>query len=143
MRRNSVQLLAPLLFRQQQSCLKSNPLSHFTPEDNVYNSYTNYISHAIAKALRHTVIFLSFSDRQARANSVDPDQTAPRGGLIRVCTVCHSLCIFWMYYSMVKPPCSNFRVITANFSGVQNISSLSVLSIDCYHRDSSLRCGSM
>ena len=45
------------------------------------------------------------------ANSTDPDQTA---------TVCHSIMIYivWMHYTMVKPPCSNFRVITANFSGV-------------------------
>ena len=27
---------------------------------------------------------------------------------------CNSLCIFWMHYSKVKPPCSTFRVITAN-----------------------------
>ena len=44
-----------------------------------------------------------FSDRQVWANRADPDQT-----------VCHSICIFWMHYSMVKQPCSNFRVITAN-----------------------------
>ena len=35
--------------------------------------------------------------------------------LIRVYTVCNALCIFWMHYSKVKPPCSTFRVITANF----------------------------
>ena len=28
------------------------------------------------------------------------------------------LSIFWTHYSTVKPPCSNFRVITANSSGV-------------------------
>ena len=39
----------------------------------------------------------------------------------RVYTVCHSICIFlWTHFSMVKPPCSNFRVITANFSGVKS-----------------------
>ena len=37
------------------------------------------------------------------ANSVDPDQTADQG-----CT----------RYSVVKPPCSNARVITTNFSAV-------------------------
>ena len=42
-----------------------------------------------------------------------------RSSLIRVYTVCHSVCIFWMHYSMIKPQCSNFRVITANFSGVR------------------------
>ena len=55
-----------------------------------------------------------FSDRQVWANSVDPDQTAPRS-LIRVYTVCNSLCIFWMHYSTEKSYCSTFRVITANF----------------------------
>ena len=28
-------------------------------------------------------------------------------------------CIFWVHYSSVKPSCSNFRVITANFLGVR------------------------
>ena len=53
-----------------------------------------------------------FSDRQVWANSVDPDQTP---SLIRVYTVCHSVCIFWARYSMVEPHCSNFRIITATF----------------------------
>ena len=38
-----------------------------------------------------------------------------RSGLIRVYTVCNSGCIFWVHYSLVKPSCSNFRVIKANF----------------------------
>ena len=54
-----------------------------------------------------------FSDRQIWTNSANPDQTAPN--LIRVFTVCNSLCIFWMHYSKEKPSCSTFRVITANF----------------------------
>ena len=58
-----------------------------------------------------------FSDRYAWANSADPDQTAPR--LIRVYTVCHSVCIVWTHYSMVEPHSSNFRVITTNFWGVR------------------------
>ena len=33
--------------------------------------------------------------------------------VIRVCTVCHSLCMFWT--SMLKPHFSNFRIITASF----------------------------
>ena len=32
--------------------------------------------------------------------------------------VCNSHCIFWTHYSTVKPLSSNFRVITAAFSGV-------------------------
>ena len=35
--------------------------------------------------------------------------------LLRVYTVCNSLCIFWMHYSKEKPSCSTFRVITAIF----------------------------
>ena len=53
-----------------------------------------------------------FSDRQAWANSAVPDPT-------RVFTVCHSICIIWTHYSTVKPLFFNFRVITANFSGVR------------------------
>ena len=60
-----------------------------------------------------------FSDRYAWANNVDPDQTAPRSSLIRVYTVCHSVCIVWTHYSMVEPHSSNFRVITTNDLGVR------------------------
>ena len=38
---------------------------------------------------------------------------------IRAYTVCHSVSIIWMHYSTVKPRCSNFRVVTANFCGIQ------------------------
>ena len=58
-----------------------------------------------------------FWDRYAWANSADPDQT--RSSLIRVYTVCHSVCIVWTHYSMVEPHSSNFRVITTNFLGVR------------------------
>ena len=36
-------------------------------------------------------------------------QRRPRSdcSLIRVCTVCHSVYIFWTHYSKEKPPCSN------------------------------------
>ena len=58
-----------------------------------------------------------FSDGYAWANSADPDQT--RSSLIRVYTVCHSVCIVWTHYSMVEPHSSNFRVITTKFLGVR------------------------
>ena len=32
-----------------------------------------------------------YSDRQVRANSVEPDQMAPSGGLTRFYTICHSV----------------------------------------------------
>ena len=59
-----------------------------------------------------------FSDRQVWANC--RSNYPWRSSLIRVYTVCHSICIFWTHYSMVKPLCSNFKVITANHSGVRN-----------------------
>ena len=62
---------------------------------------------------KNTVKILSFrTDRPGQTV-----QTRIRLLLIRVYTVCHSACTFRMHYSMAKPPCSNFRIITANFSG--------------------------
>ena len=55
-----------------------------------------------------------FLDKLVWANRVDPDQT-----LIRVYTVCYSVCIFWMHFSIVKQHCSNFRIITAILLGVR------------------------
>ena len=52
-----------------------------------------------------------FSDRQILINSLDPDQTARGSSLIRVYTVCLSVCIFWTRLSMVKPHCSNLRIM--------------------------------
>ena len=42
-----------------------------------------------------------------------------RSSLIRVYTVCHSICIVWTHYSMKNPYVSNFRIITVHFSDVQ------------------------
>ena len=39
--------------------------------------------------------------------------------LLRVYTVCHSICIVWTHYSMVQPHSSDFRVITKTFLGVR------------------------
>ena len=39
--------------------------------------------------------------------------------LIRVYTVCHSVCTVWAHYSTEEPHSSNFRVITTNLLGVQ------------------------
>ena len=54
-----------------------------------------------------------FSDRQIWANNVDPYDTAQE----------QSVCIFWIYYCIVKPLISNFRIITVLhvFSGVLQI----------------------
>ena len=65
-----------------------------------------------------------FSDRYAWVNSADPDQ---RSSLIRVYTVCHSVCIVWTHYSMVEPHSSNFRVITTNFGVSEYLGKITVL----------------
>ena len=56
--------------------------------------------------LRYTIIFLSFQTGRSK-------QTVQTQ--IRVYTVCHSVCIFWTHYSMVKAHGLNCRIITANF----------------------------
>ena len=67
-----------------------------------------------------------FSDSLVWANSADPDQTALRSSLIRVLTICNTVCIFWMHYSMVKPL---FPVLcTAKFSSVRKFRNLTVFS---------------
>ena len=42
-----------------------------------------------------------------------------RNSLIKVYTVCNSICIVWTHYSMVEPHSLNFRVITTNILGVR------------------------
>ena len=49
--------------------------------------------------------------------------------LVRVYTVCHSVCIDWTRYSMAEPHISNFRVITTNFLGVQIFRKFTVVEI--------------
>ena len=56
-----------------------------------------------------------FSDRYAWANTADPD----RSSLIRLYTVCHSVCIVGTHYCVVEPHSSNFRLITTNFLGIR------------------------
>ena len=53
--------------------------------------------------------------RQLLQEQSDQSDSSYRSSLIRVYTVCHSICTFWKHYPMVKPRCSNFRVITAVF----------------------------
>ena len=47
------------------------------------------------------------------------ERTQIRSSLIRVYTVCHSVCIIWTDYFIVEPQSSNFRVITTNVLGVR------------------------
>ena len=44
-----------------------------------------------------------------------------RSTLIRVYTVCHSVCIFWMHYPMIKLHYSNLRIISAIFLRCLNL----------------------
>ena len=72
-----------------------------------------------------SVVFLSFrTDRSGQTV-----QTQIR--LIRVYTVCHSVCIVWTHYSMVEPHSSNFRVITTNFLRVRIFRKFTVLTYFC------------
>ena len=73
---------------------------------------------------RSTVMILSFwTDMPGQKVQT---QIRLRSSLIRVYTVCHSVCIVWTHYSMVEPHSSNFRVITTNFWGVRIFSKFTV-----------------
>ena len=75
----------------------------------------------------HTVMFLSF--RTDRSGQTVQTQTS---SLIRVYTVCYSVCIVWTHYSMVEPHSSNFRVITTNFLGVRIFRKFTVMVENIY-----------
>ena len=68
-------------------------------------------------------MFLSFRTDGLWANSADPDQTALELFAIPSAP-------FWTHYSTVEPPCSNFRVITANLSGVRNLRIFTVNTVN-------------
>ena len=55
------------------------------------------------------------SGRKVEVNCVDPDEQSDQA---LHCLPFHLH--FWMHYSLVKPHCSNFRIITAIFSGCMN-----------------------
>ena len=90
-------------------------------------------AHTVSSSYRHLCKSYycndpKFSGWQVWANSADPDQ---RSSPIRVYTVCHAVCIFRMHHTMVKPHCSNFRIITASFR-VSEILGLLQCSL-CHH----------
>ena len=58
-----------------------------------------------------TVLILKFCRQTGLGKQCRPRSDS----LIRFYTVCHSVCIFWTNYSMVKQYCSNFRIVTTNF----------------------------
>ena len=73
-----------------------------------------------------TVMILSF-------HTDIPGQTGQTqiSSLIRVYTVCHSICIIWTHYSMVEPHSSDFRVISINVWGVWILRKFTVLAKEC------------
>ena len=88
-----------------------------------------------------TVMILSFRTDM-------PGQTVQTqiSSVIRVYTVCHSVCIVWTHYSMVEPHSSNFRMITTNFLGVRIFRKFMVMHLQnaqnfaSLHRNSCLVC---
>ena len=75
--------------------------------------------------VQNTVLILSFRTGM-------PGQTVQTQiRLLRVYTVCHSVCIVWTYYSMVEPHSSNFRVITTNYLGVRIFRNFTVWTMVC------------
>ena len=67
---------------------------------------------------KSTVMILSFRTDMP-GQTVQTQIRLLRSSLIRVYTVCHSVCIVSTHYSRVEPHSSNFRVITTNLVGVQ------------------------
>ena len=78
-------------------------------------------AHFMVDASRHRFWFLSL--KFGVTVMILSFQTAryTRGNIrSRSGAVCYSACLFWMHFSMTKPHCSNFRMITAIFWGVRN-----------------------
>ena len=94
----------------------------FTADWSILSSWSYVFESAdtIYSWLKHTTLMIpSFqTDRSVQTpNSVGlHDVHVPkRSSLIRVYTVCHSVCIYWTYYSMIKIHIVHFRIITAYF----------------------------
>ena len=70
-----------------------------------------------------------YSDRQIWESIVDPDQTVP--GAVWSESTLFAILSFKVQYSVVKPNCSDFRILTAIFSGVRIFPILMVIgSVD-------------
>ena len=59
-----------------------------------------------------------------------PGQTVQRSSLITVYNVWHSVCMFWTFYSMIKPHCSTFRKTTTIFVCVWNVRIFTVFGLE-------------
>ena len=76
-------------------------------------------------------MLVSFLTVWAEQRGADKDQfrLLLEDRLIRVYTVCYSICSFWINLAMEIYTCLNFRKITANFMGVQKYKSFNVVTI--------------
>ena len=100
----------------------------------------NYVYHGESEEGRHKcllfTVFFSFSTIDEIEYGNDPKFSNNLSGqtlqsqiscLIKVFTVCYSICIFLKKYAMVWPLCLNFRRITAKFSGIQKLRNFTVM----------------
>ena len=76
----------------------------------------------------YTVMILSFRTDMPRQTVLTQIR------LIRVYTVCHSICIVLTHFSMVQPHSSNFRVITTNILGVRIFRKFTVILFSSRHQ---------
>ena len=66
-----------------------------------------------------------------RANGVDSDLMTPERAVRSGSTLFAILSAsFWTHYSVVKPQCSNFRMLTAIFLGVRIFSDFYVMILE-------------
>ena len=98
-------------------------VSSFIP-DQAYAIYCKFNScKIIDNQMKNCAIFLIFAHitviTQVFGQTGLGKQCRP--SLIRVFTVCYSICIFWWHFSAVRRICSNFRVITAIFWVFENL----------------------
>ena len=74
-------------------------------------------------SIKSTVMILTF-------RTIMPEQTVQTQiRLLRVYTVCHSVCIIWTPYSIVEPHNSNYRVISTNLLGVRIFREFTVMYV--------------
>ena len=98
----------------------------FLPSKISVSKYMAKIKLTVSTQTRSTVMILSIRTDM-------PGQTVQRSSLIRVYTVCHSVCIVWTHYSTVEPHSSNFRVITTTILVVRIFRKFTVCGNEFLH----------
>ena len=76
------------------------------------------VTHCVSPSQTHVILPLSRAESEYILQ-YQYRRLKHMSSLIRIYTVCHSVCIVWTHYSMVEPHSSNFRVITTNVLGVR------------------------